>query len=180
VPTQLQRLLASPAPWATPLAGFLLGAAGRGPAPADLLDAARTLAYRWWTTYGMSETAAAACTTGVPRDGVRAEVRDDGRIWISGPVLFSAPAAREHRRRLVPHRHWGGWTPGAAGRARPGDDVINTGGHKVVPGEVAAALQAAGRPDVAVVGNPTRNGADGSSRWWCRGSGRPAGPGIAP
>jgi O-succinylbenzoic acid--CoA ligase len=33
------------------------------------------------------------------------------------------------------------------------DDVINTGGHKVVPGEVAAALQTCpGVRDVAVVG----------------------------
>ena len=33
------------------------------------------------------------------------------------------------------------------------DDVINTGGHKVVPGEVAAALQACpGVRDAAVVG----------------------------
>jgi O-succinylbenzoic acid--CoA ligase len=40
------------------------------------------------TTYGMTETAAAALRR-VPLDGVRAEVRDDGRIWISGPVLFS-------------------------------------------------------------------------------------------
>ena len=35
------------------------------------------------------------------------------------------------------------------------DDIINTGGHKVVPGEVAAALQACpGVRDVAVVGQP--------------------------
>jgi O-succinylbenzoic acid--CoA ligase len=35
------------------------------------------------------------------------------------------------------------------------DDVINTGGHKVVPGEVAAALETCpGVRDVAVVGQP--------------------------
>jgi o-succinylbenzoate---CoA ligase len=35
------------------------------------------------------------------------------------------------------------------------DDVINTGGHKVIPGEVAAALQTCpGVRDVAVVGQP--------------------------
>ncbi len=39
-----------------------------------------------------------------------------------------------------------------AGRA---DDVINTGGHKVIPGEVAAALESfPGVRDVAVVGEP--------------------------
>ena len=40
------------------------------------------------------------------------------------------------------------------GRGRA-DDVINTGGHKVVPGEVAAALGGCpGVRDVAVVGRP--------------------------
>ena len=35
------------------------------------------------------------------------------------------------------------------------DDVINTGGHKVVPGEVAAVLQTCpGVRDVAVLGQP--------------------------
>jgi len=35
------------------------------------------------------------------------------------------------------------------------DDVINTGGHKVLPGEVAAALQAhPGVRDAAVLGQP--------------------------
>jgi O-succinylbenzoic acid--CoA ligase len=35
------------------------------------------------------------------------------------------------------------------------DDVINTGGHKVVPGEVAAVLETCpGVRDVAVVGQP--------------------------
>ena len=35
------------------------------------------------------------------------------------------------------------------------DDVINTGGHKVIPGEVAAALQACpGVRDAAVLGLP--------------------------
>lgn len=35
------------------------------------------------------------------------------------------------------------------------DDVINTGGHKVIPGEVVAALQTCpGVSDVAVVGQP--------------------------
>ena len=45
--------------------------------------------------------------------------------------------------------------PGAADRPRRADDVINTGGHKVVPGEVAAALQGCpGVREAAVVGQP--------------------------
>ena len=42
------------------------------------------------------------------------------------------------------------------------DDVINTGGHKVVPGEVAAALSdCPGVREVVVVAGLTRNGANG-------------------
>jgi o-succinylbenzoate---CoA ligase len=106
------------------------------------------------TTYGMSETCGGCVYDGLPLDGVRVEIRT-GRIWISGPVLFSG--------------YWG--EPGAStGWFRTGDlgsldesgrltirgradDVINTGGHKVVPGEVAAVLQACpGVRDAAVVG----------------------------
>jgi O-succinylbenzoic acid--CoA ligase len=95
---------------------------------------------------------------GFPLDGVRAETREDDRIWISGPVLFSG--------------YYGGDKIAAGGWFRTGDlgrmdtagqltvrgradDVINTGGHKVVPGEVAAALQdCPGIRDVAVLGQP--------------------------
>jgi O-succinylbenzoic acid--CoA ligase len=94
----------------------------------------------------------------VPLDGVRAEVRDDGRIWISGPVLFSGYL----RGPRAPDDGW--FRTGdlgaldADGRLRVrgrADDVINTGGHKVVPGEVAAALQTCpGVRDAAVVGQP--------------------------
>jgi len=95
---------------------------------------------------------------GVPLDGVRAEVRDDGRIWISGPVLFSGYLGG-------PRAPADGWfrtgdlgVLDAAGRLTVrgrADDVINTGGYKVVPGEVAAALQTSSRiRDVAVLGQP--------------------------
>jgi len=95
---------------------------------------------------------------GVPLDGVRAEVRDDGRIWINGPVLFSgyrggppAPADGWFRTGDLGALDTAGRLT-VRGRA---DDVINTGGHKVVPGEVAAALQACpGVRDAAVVGQP--------------------------
>ena len=81
-----------------------------------------------------------------------------GRIWLGGPVLFDGyvdggPGPDDGwfrtgdlghidaSRRLIVH-----------GRA---DDVINTGGFKVVPGEVEAALQTCpGVKDVAVVGQP--------------------------
>jgi o-succinylbenzoate---CoA ligase len=155
VPTQLQRLILQAD---TPLAGFSSVLLGGAAAPAGLLTAARDAGVPVVTTYGMTETCGGCVYDGVPLDGVRAEVRDDGRIWISGPVLFSGylggpPAPAD------------GWfrtgdlgALDAAGRLTVrgrADDVINTGGHKVVPGEVAAALQACpGVRDAAVVGQP--------------------------
>jgi O-succinylbenzoic acid--CoA ligase len=155
VPTQLQRLLDG---GPTPLAGFssvLLGGAAAAP---GLVEAARAAGVPVVTTYGMTETCGGCVYDGVPLDGVRVEVRDEGRIWISGPVLFSG------------YRRGGsgvsdGWfrtgdlgyldSSGRLTVRGRADDVINTGGHKVVPGEVAAALQGCpGVRDVAVVGEP--------------------------
>jgi O-succinylbenzoic acid--CoA ligase len=184
VPTQLQRLLLQTgAHGPTPLAGFSSVLLGGAATPAGLLDGARDACVPVVTTYGMTETCGGCVYDGVPLDGVRAEVRDDGRIWLSGPVLFSG------YRSGGPRGSGGdGSPPGAGGsggirvsspRAGTGvrwfrtgdlglldaegrlavrgraDDVINTGGHKVVPGEVAAALQSCpGVREVAVVGQP--------------------------
>jgi O-succinylbenzoic acid--CoA ligase len=155
VPVQLQRLLLQAG---APLAGFSSVLLGGAAAPADLLDAARDAGVPVVTTYGMTETCGGCVYDGVPLDGVRAEVRDEGRIWISGPVLFSgylrgprAPADGWFRTGDLGALDAGGRLR-VRGRA---DDVINTGGHKVVPGEVAAALQACpGVRDAAVVGQP--------------------------
>jgi O-succinylbenzoic acid--CoA ligase len=155
VPTQLQRLLAEAG---APLAGFSSVLLGGAAAPAGLLAAAREAGVPVVTTYGMTETCGGCVYDGVPLDGVRAEVRDDGRIWISGPVLFSGYLGG-------PRAPADGWfrtgdlgTLDATGRLTVrgrADGVINTGGHKVVPGEVAAALQACpGVRDAAVVGQP--------------------------
>jgi O-succinylbenzoic acid--CoA ligase len=101
---------------------------------------------------------------GTAQDGGGAAGRGGGRIWIGGPVLFSgyrsltaAPAAD-----AVLADGW--FRTGDLGqldsagqltvRGRA-DDVINTGGQKVVPGEVAAALETCpGVREVAVVGQP--------------------------
>jgi o-succinylbenzoate---CoA ligase len=155
VPTQLQRLLQEAA---APLAGFSSVLLGGAAAPAGLLTAARDAGVPVVTTYGMTETCGGCVYDGVPLDGVRAEVRDDGRIWINGPVLFSGY-------RGGPRAPADGWfrtgdlgaldTAGRLTVRGRADDVINTGGHKVVPGEVAAALQTCpGVRDAAVVGQP--------------------------
>jgi O-succinylbenzoic acid--CoA ligase len=155
VPTQLRRLLQEPG---TPLAGFSSVLLGGAAAPAGLLTAARDAGVPVVTTYGMTETCGGCVYDGIPLDGVRAEVRDDGRIWISGPVLFSGYLGG-------PRAPADGWFRtgdlgmlDAAGRLTVrgrADDVINTGGHKVVAGEVAAALHTCpGVRDAAVVGQP--------------------------
>ena len=159
VPTQLQRLLAEAgARGPAPLAGFSSVLLGGAAAPAGLLTAARAAGVPVVTTYGMTETCGGCVYDGVPLDGVRAEVRDDGRVWISGPVLFSGYLGG-------PRAPADGWfrtgdlgvldTAGRLTVRGRADDVINSGGHKVVPGEVAAALQACpGVRDAAVVGQP--------------------------
>jgi o-succinylbenzoate---CoA ligase len=184
VPTQLRRLLDRDIDMSTPLASFRSVLLGGAAAPADLLDAARAAGVRVVTTYGMTETCGGCVYDGVPLDGVRAEIRDEaedgsGRIWLAGPVLFSgysggygsggyggadSPPVIGGSRGVAPpdYAEWFGTGDlghvDASGRLvvhGRADDVINTGGFKVVPGEVAEALRTCpGVSDVAVVGQP--------------------------
>lgn len=157
VPTQLRRLLDSGTDL-TPLRAILLGGA---PASPGLLDRARTLGTRVFTTYGMSETCGGCAYDGVPLNGVSVSLTADGRIRLAGPVLFTGYRLRP---RLTAAARDGAWflTPDLGvldkGRLRVlgrADDVINTGGQKVIAGEVAAALaRHPGVSDVAVVGRP--------------------------
>jgi o-succinylbenzoate---CoA ligase len=171
VPTQLRRLLdagASPGPIGT----VLLGGAASSDA---LLAQARAGGWRVVTTYGMSETCGGCVYDGVPLDGVSVRLGralsgadaglsgvDAGPIQISGPVLFSGYlgqpglSARALRDGWFHTADLGWWRPdgtlGIRGRA---DNVINTGGEKVVPGEVEAVLGTCeGVADVVVVGIP--------------------------
>ena len=163
VPTQLRRLLGQEIDMSTPLAAFRSVLLGGAAAPADLLDAARAAGVRVVTTYGMTETCGGCVYDGIPLDGVRVDIRDggrdgSGRIWLGGPVLFSAYLDGQQG----PDDGW--FRTGDLGRIDASgrlivhgraDDVINTGGFKVVPGEVEAALQTCpGVRDVAVVGQP--------------------------
>jgi o-succinylbenzoate---CoA ligase len=163
VPTQLRRLLGQDIDISTPLAGFRSVLLGGAAAPAGLLDAARAARVRVVTTYGMTETCGGCVYDGVPLDGVLVEIRDpgedgSGRIWLGGPVLFDGYVDGQQG----PDDGW--HRTGDLGRIDPSgrlivrgraDDVINTGGFKVVPGEVEAALRTCpGVSDVAVVGQP--------------------------
>jgi O-succinylbenzoic acid--CoA ligase len=169
VPAQLRRLLGRREQpgggGAGPLARFSSVLLGGAAAPPGLLQAARAAGVPVVTTYGMTETCGGCVYDGLPLDGVRVAIRDeagvparDGRIWIGGPVLFTGYLAG----RPAPRDGW--FRTGDLGRLDSSgrlcvrgraDDLINTGGHKVVPAEVAAALQTCpGVADAAVVGLP--------------------------
>jgi o-succinylbenzoate---CoA ligase len=157
VPTQLRRLLDTGAPLAE-FDSILLG--GSAPAP-GLLDQARAAGARIVTTYGMSETCGGCVYDGAPLDGVRVEIGDGGLIRIAGPVLFAGYRPGNASAGILDH----GWfrtsdlgSLDAEGRLTVrgrADDVINTGGEKVVPGEIEAVLGTIdGVKDVVVVGVP--------------------------
>src|SRR6202012_971737 len=86
VATQLAKALTDPAAAAalSELDAVLIGG---GPAPPPLLEPAASAGITVVRTYGMSETAGGCVYDGVPLDGVRLRVEDDGRIVIGGPTL---------------------------------------------------------------------------------------------
>jgi O-succinylbenzoic acid--CoA ligase len=158
VPTQLRRLIddgREPGGLRTVLLG---GAA----AAADLLDEARAAGWPVVTTYGMSETSGGCVYDGVPLDGVSAAPDEEGRIVISGPVLFSGYRRQPELTCTVLTA--GSFRTADLGSLAPdgrlvirgrADDVINTGGEKVVPGEVEAVLGTSPQvADVVVIGVP--------------------------
>lgn len=158
VPTQLRRLLDAGCP-PGPVRTVLLGGAA---APGDLLADARAAGWRVVTTYGMSETCGGCVYDGLPLDGVLVDTDAGGRIRITGPVLFSGYRLRPGLTRAVMDDGWfrtadlGHFGPNGRllvrGRA---DDVINSGGEKIVPGEVEAVLGTSGGvADVVVIGVP--------------------------
>jgi O-succinylbenzoic acid--CoA ligase len=175
VPVQLRRLLADQSRQSdvsTPLAGFASVLLGGAAAPQSLLDEARAAGVPVVTTYGMTETCGGCVYDGWPLDGIEVSAGaspggtdpsdpSGGRIWIRGAVLFSRYRGDVNGTEVVRD----GWfRTGDLGRVDASgrltvrgraDDVINTGGHKVVPGEVAAVLETCpGVRDVAVIGQP--------------------------
>ncbi|GAB2525217.1 AMP-binding protein [Nocardiopsis aegyptia] len=154
VPTQLRRLLAVGADLSE-LGTVLLGGAAAEP---DLLARARRAGARVVTTYGMSETCGGCVYDGLPLDGVRVRLESDspgqpGRILVAGPVLLSGyrmppgvddPGAVERDGDGVAWlrtNDLGAWeADGRLSVLGRMDDVVNSGGHKVVPGQVNALL----------------------------------------
>ncbi|WP_051059256.1 AMP-binding protein [Nocardiopsis lucentensis] len=170
VPTQLRRLLSA----GVDLSAFgtiLLGGAAAEP---TLLAAARDSGGRVVTTYGMTETCGGCVYDGLALDGARVRVDGDGpgapgRILLSGPMLLTgyrlAPGVAPDPGTLVTGPDGRRWLRtndlgrvDERGRLRVlgrADEVVNTGGHKVVPAQVNDLLLA--HPAVAesvVVGRP--------------------------
>ncbi|MBO1267660.1 AMP-binding protein [Arthrobacter cavernae] len=169
VPTQLQRLLESPAP-ATLAAlrrfnAILLGGA---PASPELLEAARAAGVNIVTTYGSAETCGGCVYDGRPLDGVEIRLGDDGRILLGGDTVaagyLDAPRAtagaffeedgiRWYRTNDLGELAADG-TLAVLGRA---DDVIITGGVKVSAAFIQAQLEALDGVSAAfVAGVPSR------------------------
>ncbi|MEV1246087.1 AMP-binding protein [Nonomuraea sp. NPDC050022] len=154
VPTQLHRLVELNADLSVFRSIVLGGAAPR----AGLVAEARALGARVFTTYGMSETSGGCVYDGRPLYNVDLKIGDDGRIRVAGPVLFSGYRFGE------PAPFDGDWYVTSdlgeltGGRLRVlgrADDVINTGGEKVVAASVAEVLGAHPEvADVAVIGRP--------------------------
>jgi o-succinylbenzoate---CoA ligase len=175
VPTQLIRLLADER-GPESLARYRSVLVGGAAAGATALEAARAAGIAAVTTYGMSETCGGCVYDGAPLDGVSVRSGADGRLRIAGPVLMNRYHGRPDLTAAV-LEHPGLEYPGpesvgpsgaefvtsdlgfiadgrvvVRGRA---DDVINTGGYKVIPDEVAAALSdCPGVREVVVIGRP--------------------------
>jgi len=158
VPAQLRRMLDAGAGLSA-FAAILLGGAA---IPSGVLTGARAAGARVITTYGMSETCGGCVYNGVPLDDVKVRTDRASRIQISGPVLFSG---YRNRPDLTEQALGDGWfTTSDLGEVNEAghlavqgrtDEMINTGGHKVAPGEVAAILETV--PSVreaAVFGEP--------------------------
>ena len=177
VPTQLARLLADPpvdadgpdrASILRALLGYdavLVGGAATHP---PLLAAARAEGVAVVTTYGSSETCGGCVYDGAPLPGVLANLEPDGRILLGGPVLAAGylgdPARTAQAFPVRGGLRWFrtddlGRRDVATGRlVLEGrvDEAINTGGLKVQPGAVEAALREVLPPgwDAIVVGLP--------------------------
>ncbi len=167
VPTQLGRIMDAGGAALAALVRFdavLVGGAAAGDL---LLEGASAAGVRVVTTYGMTETCGGCVYEGRPLDGVRVALEVDGRIRVAGPVL-----ARGYRDAGVHEADAGPPSPfetdvdgvrwyrtdDAGAWVGPGgqevlavhgrlDDVIVTGGLKVAPAPVEAALLAL--PEVA-------------------------------
>lgn len=168
VPTQLQRLLTN-AEAVKRLREFRVVFIGGGPLWSELADAAAAARVPVATCYGMTETAAMVVaqkpeeflagdrTCGQVMPHARVEiVAETGLVRIAGENVFRGYWPEAELRRVFLTEDLGQLD--AEGRLTilgRRDAVIITGGKKVSPGEVEAALRQGGEfDDVAVLGMP--------------------------
>jgi O-succinylbenzoic acid--CoA ligase len=167
VPTQLQRLLAQPETvgWLRRFRAVFLGG---GPAWPELLERAAEARVPLAPSYGLTETAAMVATlppkeflggsrgSGVVMPHARIDVTGEGTLRIAGESVFRGyfPEWRSERDFTTDDLAFidGHGHVQVTGRR---DGIIITGGKKVSPAEVEAALRATGEfDDVAVLGVP--------------------------
>jgi o-succinylbenzoate---CoA ligase len=167
VPTQLQRLMVSPGAtdW---LRSFKLIFVGGGPTWPDLTRAAAELGLPIALTYGMTETA--AMVAAIAPDDFRKGERVLATPLPHAKITVGSEGAIVIEGRSVSHGYFPEWRESQVfetedlgriderGRLQifgRKDAVIITGGKKVQPQEVEAALRATGQfVDVAVIGVP--------------------------
>lgn len=167
VPTQLQRLLAMPDAVAW-LRRFAIVFLGGGPMWPSLAEAAARADLRVSLSYGMTETAAMVTalrpeeffqggrSSGTALPHARVAVNADGVVEVTGLSVFRGYFPEWRKTRSFATEDSGELD--AKGRLTVlgrRDAVIITGGKKVQPTEVEAALRASGEfADVAVIGVP--------------------------
>ncbi len=158
VPTMLRRLLDAGADLAR-FRAVLVGGAGLDP---DLRGRAAAAGARVVATYGLTESCGGVVYDGFPLAGTEVRVGEGGEVLLRGPTLM-----RRYRGepRATVRALRGGWlhtgdggSVDAEGRLEVHgrlDECIRSGGEKVWPAEVEAALRAhPGVADVAVAGRP--------------------------
>lgn len=166
VPTQLVRLLGSVdgRQALTRYAAVLIGGAA---VPSSLLTEAKDFGVRVVTTYGMSETAGGCVYDGRPLDVSLVQLEDGGRIRLGGATLAAGYLGEPGLTELAFETDDSGqpWfrTDDVGHLDDLGeltvdgriDDVINTGGLKVVPRHVEEALTRLDTvAEAVVVGTP--------------------------
>lgn len=167
VPTQLQRLLASPeaCEW---LRGFALVALGGGPVWPALADEAAAARLPIALSYGMTETAAMITalrpaeflagqrSNGAALPHARVTVTVEGVICVEGESVYRGYFPTERMDRIFATQDEGCLDEhGRLHVCGRRDAVIITGGEKVNPAEVEAVLRESGElADVAVLSMP--------------------------
>jgi O-succinylbenzoic acid--CoA ligase len=154
VPTMLVRLLDA----GIDLSGYRAMLVGGAHLSADLRERAERAGATVVETYGLTETCGGVVYDGVPLPGTEVRIDDDGGVELRGPTMMRGY-------RFDPEGTSAAFT--SDGWLRPGDageiddegrlhvvgrvdDLINSGGEKVWPDEVEAAIRT--HPKVAAVG----------------------------